>query len=608
MAARGRKEREIDSAALPISPLGATIRALRRKQGLSLTDLAQRAGLHSSGRSYLSKIEHGHITRLGQRQLGRLADALSVSSDQLAVVMHQTLAAKMAQQDRETAAAGSQLAASADRPMTPPPTEHAAIGADTLGLRRVHPALEALATELTEEQAGSLVDLISHRVVEQLRPELQTLLGSGTPSIDAPTPGIPTPGATPALTRVAAHSEARRDIGPAVVAGPEPVAAAAIRLVRYAAEPSASADGPIIITWLRDNDLFASVPHLWAGWQAALRAAIESGRTIMHLVRHSRQRAKAPIIVDYIRTLLGTSSARALYTPIIVSQLDQGGLPDECVLVPGHGALVVEATESATATIARLEPPGGRFDALYAATMKLREAGTPVYKDVWPRPSSGFLEAITRAEQASGSRYLLMNGLSESTVPIASHEWRAHAIMAQKGVDVARIQSLLAHRKVRAAALARTLTTYRVRDFCPSRAIGAYVETGVYSSDDALLQLAVEPIYMGHAHIERHLDYLLARLMINTRYQLILLDDSEAELCRSFCMVKYDTAVLLECWLLTPTGERQQIDIEITEPSIVKALSRDPFWTERAADEDAERRRSVEVLRSSLRHLRRKIG
>jgi hypothetical protein len=349
------------------------------------------------------------------------------------------------------------------------------------------------------------------------------------------------------------------------------------------------------------------VPHLRAGWQAALGAVIESGRTVVHLVRLSRHIAEAPGIVDYIRALLGTTNARALYIPIIVSQLDQGGMPDECVLVPGQGALAIEAAESATATIARLEPAGERFDELYAAALKLREAGTPVYKGVWPRPSSGFVEAITRAEQAPGSRYLLMNGLSESTVPIASHEWRARTIIAQGGVDVPHIQHLLANRMARAQAVAQTLTTYRVRDFCPRTAISAYIETGIYSSDDALLQLAAKPVHMDKTNIERHLKHLLARLMMNPRYQLILLDDSEAELCRAFCMVKQNASVLLEFWPLDPTGQPQQTDIEIVEPSIVHSFWRDPFWTERAADEDAERRRSIEALQLARQRLSRSV-
>lgn len=76
---RGRRERELE---LPISSedtLGATIRAWRHYRGLSVTDLAMRAGFGQNGRGYISKIEHNQIKRLGEEAFTSIAQALDLS-------------------------------------------------------------------------------------------------------------------------------------------------------------------------------------------------------------------------------------------------------------------------------------------------------------------------------------------------------------------------------------------------------------------------------------------------------------------------------------------------------------------------------------------------
>ena len=76
----GRREEELETG---VSPLGAAVRAWRRYRGLSVTDLALRAGFGESGRGYISKIEHGKIVRIGMKRLAKIADALEISPTEL---------------------------------------------------------------------------------------------------------------------------------------------------------------------------------------------------------------------------------------------------------------------------------------------------------------------------------------------------------------------------------------------------------------------------------------------------------------------------------------------------------------------------------------------
>jgi transcriptional regulator with XRE-family HTH domain len=59
---------------------GQRLRALRRAQGLALTELAERAGVSAS---YLSRVERGMRGMPGVPILRRLASALGVSLDRL---------------------------------------------------------------------------------------------------------------------------------------------------------------------------------------------------------------------------------------------------------------------------------------------------------------------------------------------------------------------------------------------------------------------------------------------------------------------------------------------------------------------------------------------
>ncbi len=80
---RGRKERELELPVSSENSLGATIRAWRHFRGLTVTELAVRAGFGKNGRGYISKIEHHVIKRLSGESLTAIAGALDLSPGNL---------------------------------------------------------------------------------------------------------------------------------------------------------------------------------------------------------------------------------------------------------------------------------------------------------------------------------------------------------------------------------------------------------------------------------------------------------------------------------------------------------------------------------------------
>lgn len=80
---RGRREKELGLQQPLEVRLGSTIRAWRHYHGLTVTELAVRAGFGKNGRGYISKIEHNQIKRLSEESLVAIAQALDLAQTDL---------------------------------------------------------------------------------------------------------------------------------------------------------------------------------------------------------------------------------------------------------------------------------------------------------------------------------------------------------------------------------------------------------------------------------------------------------------------------------------------------------------------------------------------
>jgi transcriptional regulator with XRE-family HTH domain len=80
---RGRKEAELGVDTPKPSNIGDALRRWRHLRGLTVTELAVQAGFGLSGRSYISKIEHGAIRHIGESKLQAILQALAIRAEDL---------------------------------------------------------------------------------------------------------------------------------------------------------------------------------------------------------------------------------------------------------------------------------------------------------------------------------------------------------------------------------------------------------------------------------------------------------------------------------------------------------------------------------------------
>src|SRR5262249_41988732 len=134
--------------------------------------------------------------------------------------------------------------------------------------------------------------------------------------------------------------------------------------------------------------------------------------------------------------------------------------------------------------------------------------------------------------------------------------------------DVDRVATTLRNRQTRELRLEAHLKKWRYRDILPRRALRRLVREGFTSPGNRDDTLA----YFGDAKILTPgqrlavLKSLAERLQKYRNYELVLLDDAEADICRTFFVVKPPHGVLLEFWDLRP-GSR--VDDQVDHLTIV---------------------------------------
>jgi hypothetical protein len=202
-----------------------------------------------------------------------------------------------------------------------------------------------------------------------------------------------------------------------------------------------------------------------------------------------------------------------------------------------------------------------------------------------------------------------MDGLSESLVPEAVHLARAAPFLAGGGERADFVTKLLQTRRRRVAAIERNLREYRYRDICTERAVVRLAREGITSPDDALLRLGASVLTRDQRLVV--LRSLEERMRRNRNYELILLPDSLADLCRTFYLAKAETMVLLESWRPVGggteepagTSNREQRDLRITEPTIVRAFQENPLWQPYETYSPIRRRQTIAFLEGQIQWL-----
>lgn len=673
----GRKEEALGATGRAVTPLGRTLRAWRRYHQFSVTDLAERAGFGPTGRAYISKIEHGHIKKLGAARLRCIADALGMSSADLLAYRLPPRAESLLDKVLAPQAVETVLkATSPRRPDIRPPHHHDAIQLEP-GERQLATALAEAALDLRSQEAGAtpefMVELV-RKLEAHLTPRLAAAVhaaidaavqdaawsrfGQASPEDSASLPSAahrddadhadqsPTDDeARQAVTWVgdflkglrAPHHERQvsekvspehaeqltHHLGPQVerhVLGrardllregapgtPSPPSAASprqrsetasrnlrdaaravIHFLHDAGDPPAAPQvtgheathhGPhtLFVVFQRETNIFDEAAELRGAWQKALHTALEHGWNISYLVLHQHDRARALALVDLVMDLLSAPGGR--YEPAYIRHRDAASPSHDFILIPGKGALEIIASSGGwmTRPIQQTDSPE-HYAQLLRTVRLLREDGIRLIH-AFPRRGQ-FSTVIARTEGQPGDRDLVLAGLSELTVPTTIFEARAAGVTHQRHDKASEVKTLIQAHEEREQHFRAQVGPHHVRDLCPMSVIERYIESGVYSPDDALLALGAPP--MSPDQRAQHLRALIRRLDLYPNYELGLLDDvtaTEESLShlaassdQTFWMIKQGHVALLEILHPTPDGKVIEMDVAISEPTIVEAF------------------------------------
>jgi hypothetical protein len=337
----------------------------------------------------------------------------------------------------------------------------------------------------------------------------------------------------------------------------------------------------IFITSQAETDLFDLVPALRQEWWRALQDAIARGWTIVHLIRQTNDSERMLALVEDVIQLLDSSPGN--YVPCFLPQLAPDIAAREFVIVPGVGMLEMYSSEAqGYVDVAEHYVPGERFGHLLGLVTSWRDQSSSLITS-YPALSVAFTQAIARVDGHEGERGLVMNGLSDLTVPFSLHEARADLLKRQGDLEKAeKAREILAWRKTRATAFEQQVVTWHFRDICPMRAINRYVQSGEYSPDDVFRALGCDALDGEQRKV--HLEHVIWRLREFPNYELGLVDIRGIDLSiyQKFWLVKTGYSVLLEgrsSNLSDPTAEQ---DLEITEPRVVEAFAR--FFSEHLWD------------------------
>ena len=308
-------------------------------------------------------------------------------------------------------------------------------------------------------------------------------------------------------------------------------------------------------------------------WWDEVRRALDAGWHVAHIV-HLNDRREA-VLPGYIPRLLGS---RGRYEPVFLengSGPNAGENEEHLILIPNAGALSFSFSQEPPHKVAgiHLAPGGEDFETSRSRFANLRSSAAPLLT-IYEPYSAEFRAAMVAVDRMEGERFVVMNGLSEVTIPTEINELRAGSISNEAKRIAA--QDVLDARKQRRATFLNQIRSYSFRDIVPAKSIERFAELGDFPRDDALTHLRADAV-PNYARA-RYLKDLAKLLRDNPNYQLGLLGDDAKEVSREFILVKNgqgsNRAVIAEIWVGNAEGDPKEYDLEIRAAELVEGYYR----------------------------------
>lgn len=382
---------------------------------------------------------------------------------------------------------------------------------------------------------------------------------------------------------------------PYVIRGVEAGTRMVIQMVAKAGQRAPLEGQAIYITYFGAESMLptAEVKESW-WYRAALRGALQRGWDVYHLIRLNDDLSRSIDIVEAMQWYLGTggTAGGGTYKPYYFTDNPHQTLPVPYgpVIVPGIGALLGLATTQADHLDAGLFLPDdhngdhaegttGRAHVKllldhvrqFLETRGLLSPLLIAYPNDDPSRtgSEAFDDAISRAEQRPGGRMLVKGGLSHITRPASYYAAGSNWLEGRTPEEQARS---VGNYRLRQAGFRQHVLWYPYRDLITKSGIRTLIEQGKYARDDQ--DLKVMKRRADVKEVWDHLTNVIDMLRSHSNYEIALLDeDEEPGMIESFWEAIGDHTVLLESWRPTDSGtEEEEVDVEITEPSIVRAF------------------------------------
>lgn len=412
----------------------------------------------------------------------------------------------------------------------------------------------------------------------------------------------------PMPVRVGPGSEAQ-------IIGRANVMRAAIQLIEGIPEYAVDVANVAQQVYLTFQDDFDDLPIQRQDWMDALRIALRNGWNVVHLIRRREDASRALTVVRDILDLLGAYDGRGgHYTMMYLPEDIARTLPCEHVLVPGRGVIELFASnpEALVDSGVLYHPDHPKFSMLYKHLQGIQSKSRDVLS-LFDRTGVHFAKEIAKTERKAGHRCLVLDGISESLVPMTIHEARGGDLVAKHLASQRDIDEILSAREQRQRTLEDQLDNQhcQVIDLCPRSAIRRLVDEGVYSLDDSFTTLGARSLTLEERvevlkNVIEHLDRF-------PTYDFGLVDASRMEndhsLWPSFWLVKQHTTVLLETWRRDAVGNRQQIDLQIIDSVIADAFYKyfDQFLWQGLPPENKDRAQVKAWLQGQIADLQQQI-
>lgn len=304
-----------------------------------------------------------------------------------------------------------------------------------------------------------------------------------------------------------------------------------------------------------------------------LRAVLEKGYDVTHLVRPASDARRSVIFVEWMLRLLATAGR---YRPYYFPEYGARRNPYAILIVPGTGAIIGFATDRPDIIDAGLlltDPQQVQVARAHLAMLK-GQANPLLETHSSGRFTLECLEAAVRTEEREGDNFCCMPALDSCTQPYSwlggDSNW-ARSVMA-RNIDLDLMINL---QRRRLNAFYRQVERYRFWQICPKSAILRFVREGEGAPFDPYGQVTPED------RLER-LQNVIALLDSFDNYRLALVSEAEersylsATCWRLKWGVKGDHSVLLEPWSPGENDVDREQMLEVLEPVICRAF-RDHF-------------------------------